>query len=78
MSKLDLKQASIAKQVFNTTNEEVLDQVKAVLESQDPTWFQSLPAKVRKEIEESLAQADRGETLSHKEAMKLVQAWRAR
>ena len=76
MTKLDLKQAAIAKQVFNTTNEEVLDQVKAVLESQSDTWFQSLPAKVRKDIETSLAQADRGETVSHKEAMKQVLAWR--
>ncbi|MCC6839804.1 MAG: DUF668 domain-containing protein [Flavobacteriales bacterium] len=78
MTKLDLKQAAIAKQVFNTTNEEVLDQVKAVLESQNDAWFQNLPAKVRKEIEESLAQADRGETVSHQQAMKLVRAWQKR
>ncbi|MEO5585824.1 MAG: hypothetical protein ABIQ75_10240 [Flavobacteriales bacterium] len=76
MTKLDLKQAAIAKQVFNTTDEQVLDQVKAVLESQSDTWFQSLPAKVRKDIEASLAQADQGETVSHKEAMKQVRAWR--
>jgi hypothetical protein len=76
MTKLDLKQAAIAKQVFNTTDEQVLDQVKAVLESQSDTWFQGLPPKVRKDIEDSLAQADRGETVSHKEAMKLVRAWR--
>jgi len=78
MTKLDLKQAAIAKQVFNTTNEEVLDQVKAVLESQNDAWFQNLPAKVRTEIEESLAQADLGETVSHQQAMKQVRAWRKR
>lgn len=55
MAKLDLKQAAIAKQVFNTTNEEVLDQVQAVLESQNDARFQNLPAKVRKEVEASLA-----------------------
>ncbi|MEO8734825.1 MAG: hypothetical protein ABI373_10885 [Flavobacteriales bacterium] len=76
MTKLDLKQAAIAKQVFNTTDEQVLDQVKAVLGSQSETWFQSLPAKVRKYIEVSLAQADRSETVSNKEAMKQVRAWR--
>lgn len=43
MTKIDLKQAAIAKQVFNTTDEMVLDQVKAVLDSQSDTWFQSLP-----------------------------------
>ncbi|MBX2982605.1 MAG: hypothetical protein KF843_08035 [Flavobacteriales bacterium] len=78
MTKIDLKQAAIAKQVFNTTDEMVLDQVKAVLDSQSDTWFQSLPAKVRSEIETSLAQADRGETVSHKEAMKQVREWRKR
>ena len=66
----------MTKQVFNTTHEEVLDQGKAVLESQDDAWFQSLPANVRKEIEASLAQADRGEAISHKKAMKLVREWR--
>ncbi len=76
MTKLDLKQAAIVKQVFNTTDEEVLDQVKAVLESQSDTWFQSLPIKVRKDIEASLAQAGTGDTISHKEAMAIVQAWR--
>jgi hypothetical protein len=78
MTKLDLKQAAIAKQVFNTTDEQVLDQVKAVLESQRDDWFSSLPAKVRKDIEASLAQADRGETVGHKEAMAIIRAWRKR
>lgn len=78
MTKLDLKQAAIAKQVFNTTNEEVLDQVMAVHESKNDSWFQSLPVKVRKEAEASLAQADRGDIVSHKEAIKLVLEWRGR
>lgn len=51
MTKLDLKQAAIAKQVFNTINEAVLDRMKAVLESRSDTWFQSLPAKVRRDIQ---------------------------
>ena len=78
MSRLEFKQASIAKQVFNTSDEEVLDQVKAVLESRSGDWWENLPAKVRKDVEESLAQADSGETVSHAEAMKQVRAWRKR
>lgn len=78
MTKLDLKQGAIAKQVCNMTNEEVLDQVMAVHESKSDSWFQSLTAMVRKEVEASLAQADRGDTVSHKEAMKLVLEWRGR
>ena len=56
----------------------MLDQLKAVLQMQRGDWWKSLPAKVRRDVEESLAQADRGETVSHAEAMKQVQAWRKR
>lgn len=78
MSKLEVEQAMIAKQVFNTSGEDVLDHVKAVLESRSASWWKSLPAKVRKEVEVSLAQADRKETVSHADAMKQIRAWRKR
>ena len=52
--------------------------MKAVLESRSGDWWENLPAKVRKDVEESLAQADSGETVSHAEAMKQVRAWRKR
>ncbi len=78
MSRVEIKQAAIAKQVLNTTDEEVLDHVKALLDVQSKGWWQSLPAKIRKDVEESLAQADRGETVSHADAMKQVSSWRKR
>ncbi len=78
MSRVEIKQALIAKEVLNTTDEAVLDQLKAVLQMQSGDWWKDLPAKVRRDVEESLAQADRGETVSHAEAMKQVQAWRKR
>ncbi len=78
MSRIEFKQASIAKQVFNTSDEEVLDQLKAVLDLQAGDWWRNLPAKVRKDVELSLAQADKGNTVSHAEAMKQLRAWRKR
>lgn len=78
MSRVEIKQAAIAKQVLNTTDEEVLDHVKAVLDVQNRDWWLSLPAKIRKDVEESLAQADAGETVSHADAMKQIRAWRKR
>ena len=78
MSRVEIKQAAIAKQVLNTNDEEVLDQLKAVLDLRSNDWWKSLPAKVRRDVEESLAQADRGETMSHAEAMNQVRAWRKR
>jgi predicted transcriptional regulator len=38
----------------------------------------SLPNKVLKDIKQSLAQANRGETVSHADAMKQIRAWRKR
>ena len=78
MSRIEFKQANIAKQVFNTNDEEVLDQVKAVLDLQKADWWEDLPAKVRKDVEQSVAQADNCETVSHAEAMKQIRAWRKR
>ena len=78
MSRIEFKQANIAKQVFNTNDEEVLDQVKAVLDLQKADWWEDLPAKVRKDVEQSLAQADNCEMVSHAEAMKQIRAWRKR
>ena len=78
MSRIEFKQANIAKQVFNTNDEEVLDQVKAVLDLQKADWWEDLPAKVRKDVEQSLAQADNCETVSHAGAMKQIRAWRKR
>ncbi len=38
----------------------------------------SLPTKVLKDINQSLAQANRGETVSHADAMKQIRVWRKR
>lgn len=78
MSRIEIKQASVAKQVLETFDSEVLDQVKAVLDKGKDDWWEKLPKPVRAAIEKSLAEADRGETVSHAEAMKQVAAWRKR
>ena len=76
MSRVEIKQALIAKEVLNTTDEAVLDQLKAVLQMQSGDRWKDLPAMVRRDVEESLAQADRGETVSHAEAMIMVEDYR--
>ncbi len=78
MSRVEIKQAMIAKEVLNTTDEDLLDQLQLVLARPRGDWWANLPTKVRRDVEESLAQADRGETVSHAEAMKQVQVWRKR
>lgn len=72
MSRVEVKQAMIAKEVLNTTDEDLLDELRSDLDRPRGDWWAKLPAKVRRDVEESLAQADRGETMSHAEAMLLV------
>ena len=69
MGRVEIKQALIAKEVLNTTDSRGAYRAGR---------WSNLRAKMRRDVEESLAQADRGETVSHAEAMKEVQAWRKR
>lgn len=43
---------------------------------QDKDWWDILSAEERSEIEEGLAQADRGEVVSHKKVMAKYNKWR--
>lgn len=78
MSRIEIKQVSIAKQVLETNDDAVLDEVKAVLAKNEKDWWKKLPKAIKASVERSLSEADAGETLSHAEAMKRVAAWRKR
>ncbi|MBK7384261.1 MAG: hypothetical protein IPI81_13180 [Flavobacteriales bacterium] len=78
MSRIEIKQASIAKQVLETNDDAVLDEVKAVLAKNQKDWWEKLPKALKTTVERSLSEADEGDTLSHSEAMKRVAAWRKR
>ena len=43
---------------------------------QEKDWWDQLSADEKSEIEEGLAQADRGEVISHKEVMAKYKKWR--
>lgn len=57
----------------NTT---VLKRVMALKKEQEKDWWDLLSAEEKLEIEEGLAQADRGEVVSHKEVMAKYKKWR--
>ena len=78
MSRIEVKQASIAKQVLDTFDDEVLDEVKAVLAKNQKDWWEKLPKSIRVSVERSLVEADAGATVSHAHAMKQIAAWRKR
>lgn len=50
----------------------------ALKQEQQVDWWNEIEAEEKAEIEEGLAQADRGEVLSHEEAMSRYQQWRSK
>ena len=50
----------------------------ALKKEKEKDWWDHLSAEEKAEIEEGLAQADRGELLPHKEVMAKYKKWRSR
>lgn len=57
----------------NTT---VLKQFIALKKEQEKDWWDQISAEEKSEIEEGLAQANRGEVVTHKEVMAKYKKWR--
>mgnify|MGYP003653849592 CR=1 FL=1 len=54
----------------------VLNTVKALLSQDGDDWWYAITEAERKEIEEGIAQANRGELVPHEEVMKNLKKWR--
>lgn len=60
----ELKQLIDAEQ-----NPSVLEALRTLLKRPQEDWWDAISAEERKEIEQGMAEADRGEFLSHKEVI---------
>ncbi|HEX3385142.1 MAG TPA: hypothetical protein VHS53_08145 [Mucilaginibacter sp.] len=56
----------------------VIKRFIALKKEQQVDWWDEIDAEERAEIEEGLAQDDRGEVLSHEEVMAKYQKWRSK
>ena len=56
----------------------VISQFIALKNRQQPDWWHEISDDEKSEIEEGLAQADRGDVLSHEEVMAKYQKWRSK
>ncbi len=63
----------LIEKIVQTTDESILQGIKALLESASGDWWNTISEAERAAIDEGLAQADRGETLSHEDAMRQIQ-----
>lgn len=72
---LQAKKLELVQMILNTDRPSLLDKVSKLLSHEkEADWWDELPLSVQKSIDESIEQADRGETVSHEEVMKEVRS----
>jgi hypothetical protein len=72
---LQAEKLSILQAIMGTNDESLIMDVKAFLSNRKADWFDELSTEQQKDILEGLAEADRGETFSHAEAVELFGKW---
>lgn len=72
---LKTKKLELVRLILNTEKAAVLEKVEAMLKKEvNSDWWDEIGEDEKNAIEESLAEADRGDFLSHEEVMKEVRA----
>ncbi len=72
---LQAKKLELVQMILNTEKPAVLAKVEAVFKKEKgDDWWDELGEDLKAELEESLAEADRGELIPHEEVMKEVRA----
>jgi predicted transcriptional regulator len=72
---LQAEKLSILQTIMNTSDEGLILDVKAFLTDRKADWFDELGDEQKKDVLEGLAEADRGETVSHSVVVKLFGKW---
>jgi len=72
---LQTKKLELVQMILNTEKPSVLAKVEAVFKKEKGAdWWDELGEDLKAELDESLAEADRGELIPHEEVMKEVRA----
>lgn len=72
---LQAEKLNILQAIMNTDDEGLIMDVKAFLSDRKSDWFDELSEDQQKDVLEGLAQADKGEVVSHSEVVKLFGKW---
>lgn len=72
---LRAEKLNILQTIMNTNDEGLIMDVKALLFDRKGDWFDELSDEQQKDVLEGLAEADRGETISHAEVVKIFGKW---
>ena len=72
---LQAKKLELVQHILNTEKPSVLAKVEAIFKKEKTEdWWDEISEAEKEEIEKGIAEADRGELISHEEVMKEVRA----
>jgi len=74
MKSIDIR-AELKQLIDSEQDISLLNTVKSLLSQDGDDWWHAITEAERKEINEGIAQANRGEFISHKEVMKNPRKW---
>jgi hypothetical protein len=72
---LQAEKLNILQTILQTKDEGLIMDIKAFLSNRKADWFDELSDEQQNDVLEGLAEADRGETITHAEAVKLFSKW---
>jgi hypothetical protein len=65
----------LVKLLLNTSDKGIIEHIKAVFNTQSEAWWEELPDEIQKSVIRGVQQSDKGQTITHEEAMKPYKKW---
>lgn len=72
---LQTEKLEIVRMLLSTNDQSLIREVKALFRSRQADWWDEVDEQQKQVILEGLAQADRGQTVPHQEAVKMFGKW---
>ncbi len=75
---IQIEKLNLIKWLTDVQEPSVIERFIALKNDQQGDWWEQISEDEKSEIEEGLAQADKGEVFSHEEVMSKYQKWRSK
>ena len=64
---IEAEKLSVLQQIINTNDLDLIRDIKQLLNSKEVDWFDGLSKAQKNDVEEGIAQLDKGEVLTHED-----------
>lgn len=72
---LQAEKLEIVRMLLNTNDKTLIQEVKTLFKSREADWWDEMSGEQKEIILEGIAQADKGQTVPHEEAVKMFGQW---